>query len=385
MMAFLIYLPTLAFMPHALYFLAIAYSFFRHWKMRREPLTQSLMSSCQMDFGIIGLIVAFSAVNYFTGYGVEGLADGKIPSFFLIPFTMFIALHIDKRDLQILVFLIFIESLFVFAEYLMGVSTFFSSLQRFREIGSDDLFYYNKPLGLSYNSSIVASKLFIAFLLLDLTGTRFIFKLFFQFVFLMAIFLTFNRTVFLSIGFYIALKHLWRFLHGRYSLVKWDAYLLLLFTGLLLVSFLTIQYWDDILLQLTRKTGFIELSGRDRIWKHYINFIGDNTLLGNHSLKYYFGPYHGHNSFIQLMATHGLIIAALYIYLILRNVRGKNAILIMATLSYCFFQYGIFWGISLMDVFFFFLLFRMRDVVPLVQGIHLADDSHGQSYHESEQ
>jgi hypothetical protein len=43
--------------------------------------------------------------------------------------------------------------------------------------------------------------------------------------------------------------------------------------------------------------------------------------------------------------------------LIFRNITKKNAIFVLLIIVYSLFQYGIFWGISLLDIIFFQILF----------------------------
>lgn len=369
MIGFLIYLPTLAFMPHSLYLLAIIYSFFRYRSLTFNNTNDLTFLNKTLDISIIALIVMLSILNYFIGHGLSGISSGKVPSFLLLPFTYLIALLLDKRDIHIIITLTLIECLAVFAEYLYGVSTFFSSLERYNEIGSSDLIYYNKPLGLSYNSSIVAAKLFLAFLLLDLVKIKTPLKVIFQLSILACIFLTFNRTVFLSIGIYIVLKNILKFLSSRFTIIKWSVYLNIGIVILITLALFSALFWEEILNQLTRKTGIVELSGRDRIWAHYFEFANNNFLLGNHSFKYYFGEYHAHNSFLQLLTTNGILISLIYIYLIVRNINIGNFVYVIAIFSYCFFQYGIFWGISLMDILFFYILIHIKELVIQNNGM----------------
>ena len=317
--------------------------------------------SSYVGISVIALIMIISLQVFFAKYSLVDVADGMVPAYLLMPLTVFVSILLDKHDLKVLLVLIVLEAFTVFAEYYTGVSTFFPSLERYRLIGESELFYYNKPLGLSANSSVVALKLFIGYMLLELFRIRTIIKVLLQGILLAAIFLTFNRTVFLAIGCFIALKHLLNILRGKFTMIRWSAYLSLLMAaitgGLLFVTF----FWDEIVLQLTRESGIIELSGRDKIWAHYLYFIRENIWFGNFGLKYYFGEYHAHNSMMQVLATNGILVTLIYCYFILRGIHIANAPYVIAILCYSFFQYGIFWGISLLDIVFFYFLFQMKE------------------------
>ncbi len=126
--------------------------------------------------------------------------------------------------------------------------------------------------------------------------------------------------------------------------------------------FLALGGLDIVLDQFFRGRGGVDLSYRDILWKQNFEFISKNLLFGNHSFKYLtlldeYGFYeHAHNSFIEMLSTHGLFIFLLYVLLIAVNVKRGNALLVMPFIILSLFQYGIFWGISFLDIIFFKLL-----------------------------
>jgi len=319
-----------------------------------------MYKSNSINLGVVALIVFLSLCNFLFGRNIDSILNGQIPSFLLLPLTILIALELRKSDFKVIVILIFIECLSVFAEYYLGVTTFFSSHEEFRVFDGSELFYFKRTLGLSDNSSIVAAKIFLGFLILEFIKVGHVRKWFFQGIFLIGIFLTFNRSVFVALAAFILLKGILNFITAKFTFLKWNMYVSIIISGAFAIGLFTLMNWDFIVGQLTRNTGTIELTGRDKIWEHYAIYIKDHFLLGNNSLKYFFGLYHAHNSFLQLIATNGILIALLYFYLIIRNITQRNIVYIIAIMTYCIFQFGIFWGISLMDIVFFFFLFRMR-------------------------
>src|SRR5690606_15097111 len=115
--------------------------------------------------------------------------------------------------------------------------------------------------------------------------------------------------------------------------------------------------------QLTRNRSGLDISGRDHIWAFYVQFISDNILFGNGGYKIYFqGKMHAHNSYLQLLATNGMVIFLLYLTLILKNIGRQNLFVVITLMVYSTAQYGIFWGISIMDIALFYFLFRQTGI-----------------------
>jgi O-antigen ligase len=99
---------------------------------------------------------------------------------------------------------------------------------------------------------------------------------------------------------------------------------------------------------------------------NYIQFIGEHKWFGFGSDKLLFKAIdqdekklkliHAHNSFLQLLASNGIIISFLFLGILFFIWTKKNLLLLIPILLYSCFQYGIFWGFSLLDVFFFSIL-----------------------------
>jgi hypothetical protein len=115
----------------------------------------------------------------------------------------------------------------------------------------------------------------------------------------------------------------------------------------------------------------VNTSGRSVIWLNYLNFIDENLLFGNGSDKLMLKTIdqenksiiliHAHNSFLELFASNGLILSLFFLLILFLNWTKKNFIFILPILFYSIFQYGIFWGISFLDVIFISILLSRTD------------------------
>jgi len=118
--------------------------------------------------------------------------------------------------------------------------------------------------------------------------------------------------------------------------------------------------WQELISQLTRNTGKIELTGREYLWADFYLFIQDHLVYGNNSVKLWLDGYHAHNSYIEVIATNGIFISLLYFVLIYRNIRKSNWVYVIPIMVFSLTQYGFFWGISLMDILFYVILFKIK-------------------------
>ncbi len=145
--------------------------------------------------------------------------------------------------------------------------------------------------------------------------------------------ITFNRTAMMACIVFLI------FLHRRN--VK-------LFLTVTLLSFMAIIFgMETIKHQFFRGQEGVELSGRGFIFPHYSQFILDHPFVGNSGAKLwvYFGDslYHAHNSFLELFASNGLVIAVLFLFgYCLVFFKAKE--LFLPILVYSLFQYGFLWG-----------------------------------------
>ena len=369
MYGLLLFIPTLALIPHVSYFLPLLYSFILTNKPSKLERDKNYLIINKNLFIIILIIVSCFFNSFFSIRNISNLSD-IVPYTILMLLSYYYSFQITKKHLLILINLILIESIVVLFEYAVGVNTFIPQLNYLNEsigLGREDL-YNTRPLGLSSNSSVVAIKIFLAFLLLDYLNLKsFKFQIF-RIFFLAAMFLTFNRTILLVLFIYLFLQNIYCYkkiyLDFLYFKLLKNNQIKFIFGTVLIFSFLifSILYLDSIINQFTRGTGKMNLSGRDEIWAKFIDFIYSHFWFGNGSAKvyvdYYTHPIHAHNSFLQTFANNGIFIFLMFLVLIFININRKNMIYIFSIMMVSMFQYGIFWGISLMDILFFVILFR---------------------------
>jgi O-antigen ligase len=374
MFALLLILPTIAFVPIYFFIFPAIYIVLKKSYERDFSYLPKWSSKININLLIIIAIVIASTVNKWAHWSDDLTVLEILPYTIATLVTYFLAKHLNARDMKIIVWLIVAECLVVMVQYFLGVNTFFSSLDHFNEniVKNPDLLYNRRPLGLSENSSVIAYKLFLAYLILDYLKLKNIIFTVVRFILIIGIFFTFNRTVFLVCFIYIAISLIKIYgpiienLLNQKIAVKQIKYVVLAIGGVMVLILIVAFSLEDIYAQLTRgRSDGVDLSGRDKIWLDFVNFISENFFFGNGSVKYY-APYsskliHAHNSYLQTIATNGIFIFLLYLLLVIRNLNHRNIIFTLLILFYSVFQYGIFWGVSLMDIILFKMLFFTKD------------------------
>lgn len=224
--------------------------------------------------------------------------------------------------------------------------------------GETDLMYYNRVFGLSNNSSVCALKLMIGIILLDGARLGRVLKMACTLILCGGLIVTFNRTVIASLGLYL----LFRFfvIDAR---KRWIAAGVAAVGTTLAVVFLLGS--SDLLPELERQflrgheTIDNDVDIRNHIWSQALQFIMDNPVFGNRSLRFYTEIHgdlgHTHNSYLQMVATHGIlgILPILYPLLLIRR---KTLAVIVAFFAFSLTQYGLFWYVSMLDIVLYFLL-----------------------------
>lgn len=364
MIGLLTYLPTVAFVPHLVYALIFLYLLFKKGRNIQLGKWYNLL--------FILLIIGFSIGNSIGHTENIRKTTDYIPYLLLLIISYIAGLSFTKKDAKILVYLIAIECLVVLLEFSMGTTTFFTGLDSYREISnSSSLLYSKRPLGLSVNSSIAALKIFVAILLLYYYKLKGNWINLCKLLLFIGCVLTFNRTVIVAIVcfallyFFANLKTL--------QIKKWQSIgVFLLFAAISLgLSFYIDEIAQQVISQFTRNTGKIELAGRGVVWQKYYEYIQHHFLFGNGSYKYLLYNYipnkiyHAHNSFLQALSTNGIFIFIFYVLLIVFNTTKQNFIYIFSILLYSISQYGIFWGVSLLDIVFLAFLLQHKPQLNL--------------------
>ena len=156
---------------------------------------------------------------------------------------------------------------------------------------------------------------------------------------------------------FLSIKKLW--IHSRMFIVTRIA---LSISIIIIISLLSISSISSISSKYSGRNSKDITSYRDIIYSEGIAAIKKRPLMGNNSHKYYvylkaYNAYeHLHNSFLELMTTNGITIFLLYILFILMHLNKFNLIAVGLIILYSFTQYGIFWGISFLDIIFIYLL-----------------------------
>jgi len=375
MLGILIYLPTIAYIPHIIYLVVVLYLAIAKYKLNNDTNLQ-----------IILLIIFLTLINrllfidnhIFVG-DKENILNLIIPGSIFLLATYYIAKYLTRKDINVLLFLTTFEAIIVIVEFKLGITTFFTGLDRYKDISgsSEMLLYFFRPMGLSENSSIVAGKIFLGLLLLHYNReylSKYI-KIIMFIILIIALVMTFNRTAIVAIGFFYILLLLRFYIipSKKIKLLFYKFIITLLVISVFIYTY--IYFFDDILLQFDRGGNTDVLTGRGAIWHSFYLFIQDHFIFGNGSYKIYLPFFHGdwtfahaHNSYLEVLAMHGIVITLLYAYLILRNINKYNLVYILPIFVFSLTQYFIGWNISLQDIILFYFLIHItkKDVCEAV-------------------
>lgn len=362
MIGFLTFLPTTAYVPQFFFLLAFVYALVKYKTRYLEDFSRFVADPKHLinwNFLIIILIIFFSTLNRLIHWDATTSLKDVFPYFILLIPTYVIAMSFKRQDAKVLVLLIAIEAIVVMLERFAGVSTFDRNLPGYMVFTGGELAYFQRPLGLSDSSSIIASKLLLAWLLIDYYKLKKWLFVSAKVLIGMAIIITFNRSVIMSLGVYWIFRNISHFLKLKYTLdnaIKGLLGALLVVVGLVVGL---IVKGESILNQFTRNQGTVELTGREYIWLDFIEFIKENLIFGNNSIKLWLDTYHAHNSYIELIATNGIFISLLYFIFIYRNIKWSNGLYVLPILIFGLTQYAFFWGVSIVDIILWVILFNV--------------------------
>lgn len=370
MIGFLIYVATIVYVP-------VSLGYFTFFFVRKERFISP--HGIDVNILLIITIVFASFVNKLFGFNASYSIFQLIPETALMILMFWVSKSLSRKSLIVLIYLALFEFLFVVIEYYLNINSFFSELAI--SYGDSELLYDTRPYGLSSNSSVIALKFFLFILIL------FRYKLFsnikqslFILLFLIGVVLTFNRTIISSLLVFF-------FLFLIRGMKREQRIRIILLAVITLVSIILLLNFDLVILQITRgREGIDILSGRALIWGEFISFIKQNYIFGNNSYKYYIDYFgniaHAHNSYLQILATHGIFIFTLFIYFIFRNINKANYIYVIPILIYSFAQYGVFWGFSITDIILYLFLFNMRIDVELKQNTYIKINENNLCYND---
>jgi len=241
MVGLLTYLPTTAYFPQFFFLLAFLYVLIRDKEMLLKSFSEfrnNPKHPINWNFLIIVLIIFFSALNRLIHWDSAGSISEIFPYFILLVPTYVIAIGFRFSDAKVLVAFVAIEAVVVLIEAYFNVSTFDRSLEGFRQFEEGSIAYFHRPLGISLSSSHIASKLFLSWLMIDFFKFKSKLWWFVKALLLVAIVLTFNRSVLLSVGVFVALYYSVSFLKLKYKLTYRQMKILCEYNPQYLVSFL---------------------------------------------------------------------------------------------------------------------------------------------------
>lgn len=370
MLAIIAFLCTLYYVPHyAFVSLLIVWAYRRFFNKKTNNFDYKSLSKKQiLSYIIIGTIIILSFIN---NQVIGSDPQYPIPYNAVMLISILAACVFNKRDAKILVTLIALESIVTIIEGLLGITSIFPELY-LKYSDSIELLYFRRSFGLSDNSSLIAAKILLAVLIMGFYKFRNIRNLLLYPIFLGGLIYSFNRTVILVVLIYLCyvlLKNLFLFLKKSKltnTRIKKAIVISLLLFSSAGIGLLTYEFREDITKQFEGHKSSIT-SGRDNIWKTYYDMIENSVLLGNHSNQTRYGgednlKFHAHNSFIQCLADHGIIIFLLYISLIAININRRNWLYIGMLSLYSLTQYGFFWGVSLMDIVLYVFIFNKHQL-----------------------
>lgn len=355
--AFLVYLPTLVLVPQAFVYLGISLVGLLKWlgdvqakKINKDDL-----------FYIFFLAVSF--LVYFVGKPYA-LTDNNKSINDLVPYTLFIITTIkfseilDHKIVKIILFMIIGETLLAILQYILGIPYFIKpSAVGMQAFGESEYLYYNKVYGLSAVTSIFAMKIFVGVLLNYYCQTsKTIRRLFFA-ILIAGLIATFNRTAMVSSILFFLIVLGANIRHGNIRL-KIATFFGLIALGVFV--FLNLEVLEN---QFFRGKE-VDMSGRDMVFPYYFNFIIEHRLFGNFFSKHWAElqldrVYHAHNSFLQTFTNMGLLFGCVLMGFLLRKINRLNYLYVTPILVYSMFQYGILWGVSFLDILFFFFLLNV--------------------------
>jgi len=388
-LALLIYLPTCAFVPSWFYVLLIGLSLYLNFEFVKK-YTINLFKFKSIDHTLSFLLVFATIAFVFRMSDFSNWESVKdIYSFaYLFPFTYIVAKTISyrKQVYKYIIYFIVIEAVFVVAEYLLGVSSFFTNLKMYREFESYDLLYYTRVFGLSGNSSGMSIKLIFGLILLNIVVLEKWKHFLFEILLLIASVFTFGRIALIAIFIYYCLMVFdLIFVKRAFNLFRLFPFLILLlffsvnpswtknqFTrNNMKVSTHQIGYEDtgntfledegieEVEFNLTKDLGIgkINMSGRNQIWNTFVKFGIKHYAVGFKGKKFMIGKVHAHNSYIEIFASFGVFMLLFLGFIFLRKINKTNYVIVLSLLILAFGQYLIFWGISFFDIILYSLLF----------------------------
>lgn len=337
-------------------FLIFLVILFRCYKLKMHKI--NISNQQLLALGLIFVAAFISVINFmFVGpYSVEMDKSiiGAFPYIALILLSIGCAFFVVERDIKWLIVLIVFEVAIGLAELLYGVRSFFVPAIGETQLGDTSLLYYNRVFGLSLNSSVLAFKVLVLYVIwslkiLDMKSNVYTLL---GGVLVTGLLITFSRTVIATV--------VCSFLIVNYKKIfKKKVFLIII----LVIGLAALLNADAILEQLFRGKES-DSSGRDLVFSHYLSMISDFPVFGNGSVKLWYsysgGLFHAHNSYLQLVASNGLVISCIFLSGYMLFFKGYYIKILLPFFLYSVLQYGVWWGFVFNDIILFSLLFLMQ-------------------------
>lgn len=325
-----------------------------YYLINRFKILPDSLSICCLCIGALSFIN--QTVGFLNGYIPQSFLE-YLPYSFLILVTIQLAKNIDERVLLVFVCCLIVDVFVGIYQKMNGIVSFYDVSKELVE--GNGMLYNTRVFGLSTNSSGFAAKVFLALMIYQYFDfNKKISPYFFYPVVIIGLLLSFNRSVILGTVAFSLIT----LLQNK----KKRGMAILLFLGVLVLLYLIFQ--DDlvelIMKQFLRGHEDIASAGfseREIIYPYFVDFISNHLWLGNHSYKLLIDMgdgriLHAHNSYLQTLATNGIIISLFYCYLIFHKMTFKNMKFILPFLIISITQTFILWGISLADLVFYAIL-----------------------------
>lgn len=385
LIALLMYLPTLAFMPAWLYLFLIPISIYLNIDFLKSYFTQIFKFKIKDKTFTLLLVFAFIAfifrlIDYPKWESIKDFYSFA----YLFPFTYVVGRTVAKRTgiYKYIIYFIAIESFFCVLEYSFGVSTFFTSLKLFRPFESYDMLYYTRVFGLSANSSVLTLKFIFGIILLSKVNWSERNKQLFELLFLTVSIVTFGRIAIIAIFVYYFIKIFDSIIVSKTFSWKNNISFFLFFLFFAVNPIWTKNQFTrnnmkvsthstfekeeieeenivEIDMSLLEELGLanVNMSGRSHIWTAYGAYGYKYYIMGNKGKKFMLGHVHAHNSYLEIFASFGVFMLIFLVSIFAFSINKSNYVIALSILVLAFGQYLIFWGISFFDIIFYSLLF----------------------------
>lgn len=309
-----------------------------------------ILSALSVVNNTLGIVTGEAQINSLQDY---------IPYLLLVASTVYFVRYINIETLHWFIILVLCEIVIAFFLKEAGINNIWGI-----EMTKGTLLYDQKVAGLSINSSGFGYKILNAVVIYEFIkhyapDKKFLPRIIFYPLILLGLFLSFNRTTILCFSLFAALLCC---VNYRQINIKIK---LLIFLLCIIAGIIVLQNYETIMFELFRGDMDFEgnaLSERPDVYAYYISFLMTHPFTGNFSFKLWSDIFqdgrlfHPHNSYLLTLVAHGFLISTVFFLLILRYFNKNNLLFLIPFLVAGILQSYIFWGLSVNDILFYYLL-----------------------------